>query len=149
MYKFRLPYAIITNNSTQFIDKSFKESCERLSIKQIFSSVEHPQSIGQAEAANKIVLQELKKRLDQAKGRWTKELHSELWAYHTTTQSTISEMPYKLTFGAEAMIPMEVGELSWRRINFCEGQNDQGRWIDLDLLLEDREMAHIRSEAIK
>ena len=58
-------------------------------------------------------------------------------------------MPYRLTFGAKAMIPVEVSELSWRRMNFDEGRNDQGRWIDLDQLLEDQEMAHIRSKAIK
>ena len=64
MCRFELPYAIVTDNGTQFTDKNFKVFCERLGIKQKFLSVEHPQSNGQAEAANKIILQGLKKRLD-------------------------------------------------------------------------------------
>nr|KYP57350.1 hypothetical protein KK1_003610 [Cajanus cajan] len=39
---------------------------------------------GQAEAANKVILQELKKRLGNAKGQWADELPSILWAYHCT-----------------------------------------------------------------
>ena len=74
------------------------------------------------------------------KGKWTKELHSVLWAYHTTTQSTTDEMPYRLTFGSEAMIPVEVGEPNWRRMNFDEDRNDQDKHIDLDLLSEDQEL---------
>ena len=111
--------------------------------------MEHPQSNGQVKAANKVILQGLKKRLDQAKGKWTKELHSVLWAYHTTTQSTTNKTPSRLTFGSEAMILVEVSESSWRRMNFTEDRNVQDRRTDLDLLLEDRELAYIRSEAIK
>ena len=56
---------------------------------------------------------------------------------------------YKLTYSAKAMILLEFGEPSWRRTNFNEDQNNEGRWAKLDLLLEEWEMAHIKSEAIK
>ena len=46
-------------------------------------------------------------------------------------------MPYKLTYGAEAMIPVEIHELRRRCTNFKEGQNDEDRRINLDLLLEE------------
>jgi len=35
--------------------------------------------------------------------------------YHCTPQSTINETPYKLTYGLNAMIPIELGETSLRR----------------------------------
>jgi len=38
-----------------------------LGIKSLTSSVEHPQTNGQAEAANKVLLNELQKRLGTAK----------------------------------------------------------------------------------
>jgi len=41
---------------------------EGLHIKQHFSSVEHPQTNGQAEATNKVILNGIKKRLENAKG---------------------------------------------------------------------------------
>ena len=52
-------------------------------------------------------------------------------------------------YEAEAIIPVEVGEPSKRRTNFNEGQNDEDRTTDLELLPKEREMAHIRPEAIK
>jgi len=44
--------------------------------------VEHPQSNGQLEETNKVILRELKKRDRKAKGNWAKELPTILWAYH-------------------------------------------------------------------
>ena len=78
MCRFGLPYAIVLDNGIQFTDKNFKGFYERLGIKQIFSLVEYPQSNGQAEVANKVILQGLKKRLDQAKRKWIEEFHSVL-----------------------------------------------------------------------
>jgi hypothetical protein len=37
-----------------------------LHIKQYFASVEHPQSNGQAESANKVILNGLRKRFEKA-----------------------------------------------------------------------------------
>ncbi|RDX71014.1 hypothetical protein CR513_49685, partial [Mucuna pruriens] len=44
-----------------------------LGIKQLFTSVEHPQTNGQAELANKVVLKGLRKRLEEAKERQAEE----------------------------------------------------------------------------
>nr|KYP74661.1 Gypsy retrotransposon integrase-like protein 1 [Cajanus cajan] len=66
--RFGIPYAIIFDNGLQFTDKKFNFFLENLGIRHRFTSVEHPQSNGQAEAANKVVLTELKKRLGTAKG---------------------------------------------------------------------------------
>nr|KYP60324.1 hypothetical protein KK1_015778 [Cajanus cajan] len=63
-----------------------------------------PTSNGQAEAANKVILTELKKRLGSAKGAWAEELPEVLWAYRCTPQSTTKETPFRLTYGADAMI---------------------------------------------
>jgi len=67
-------HTIITDNGRQFIDKELAKFYTGLGIKHITSSVEHPQTNGQAEVANKVILVELRKRLDSAKGRWPEEL---------------------------------------------------------------------------
>jgi len=72
--RFGIPHTIITDNGNQFTDTGLKEFYQGLHIKHVTSSVEHPQGNGQAEAANKVILQELKKRLDQAKGLWPEQL---------------------------------------------------------------------------
>jgi len=53
-------------------------------MRHVMSSVEHPKTNGQAKTANKVILNELKKRLAIAKGRWSEELLEVLWAYRCT-----------------------------------------------------------------
>lgn len=59
-----IPETIITDNRTQITSEVVADFCETCKIQQIFASVEQ----GQAEAGNKILLNGLKKRLDDAKG---------------------------------------------------------------------------------
>jgi len=78
------PTTIITDNNRQFIDKELAKFYTHLDIKHVTSYVEHSQTNGQTEAANKVILVELRKRLDSAKGRWPEELVEVLWAYRCT-----------------------------------------------------------------
>ncbi|RDX79700.1 hypothetical protein CR513_39841, partial [Mucuna pruriens] len=72
----------------------------------------HGRANGQVEAANKVILRGLQKRLEEAKGRWVEELPQLLWLYHTTPHYTTNETPFRLMFGTKAMISIEIGELS-------------------------------------
>jgi len=112
--RYGVPHTIITDNGQQFIDKELSKFYTGLDIKHITSSVEHPQTNGQAKAANKVILMELRKRLDNAKGRWPEELVEVLWAYRCTPQSATNESLFSLVYGANAMIPVEIGEPSLR-----------------------------------
>nr|XP_025647775.1 uncharacterized protein LOC112742761 [Arachis hypogaea] len=67
--RFGIPEIVISDNGTQFTDKKFREFLEGLRVSHRFSSVEHPQTNGQVESANKIIVKGLKKRLDEAKGQ--------------------------------------------------------------------------------
>nr|KYP48303.1 Pol polyprotein [Cajanus cajan] len=92
--RFDIPHAIITDNGLQFTDQKLNKFLQDLGIKHRFTSVKHPQSNGQAEAANKVSLSELKKRLGEAKGVWAEELSEVLSAYRCTPQSTTQETPF-------------------------------------------------------
>nr|KYP57968.1 Pol polyprotein [Cajanus cajan]KYP57996.1 Pol polyprotein [Cajanus cajan] len=82
--RFGIPHSLVTDNGRQFITQSFEDFLRELGIKHLPTLVEHLQTNGQVEAANKVVLRELKKRLGNAKGQWADELPSILWAYHCT-----------------------------------------------------------------
>ncbi|XP_057724061.1 uncharacterized protein LOC130940023 [Arachis stenosperma] len=144
--KFGIPSHITTDNGRQFIDQSFKNFLQNLKIKQHFSSVEHPQSNGLAEAANKVVLQALRKKLDTAKGLWAELVPEVLWAYNTTAHSATKETPFRLVYGSEAMIPMEVSQGSMRTL---AEEHNQARQAELDLIEEVRETAAIRHQALQ
>jgi transposase InsO family protein len=85
---------VVTDNGTQFTDKIFHVFLVAINTKQRFTSVEHPQTNGQAEAANRVILRGLYRRLDDNKKKWVEELHSVLWAYLTTPHSTAEETPF-------------------------------------------------------
>ena len=54
------------------------------------------------------MLKIIKTRLEGAKGIWPNELPGVLWAYRTTARTPIRETPFKLAYGIEAVIPVEV-----------------------------------------
>ena len=58
---------------------------------------------------NRSLLKIIKTQLEGAKGAWPEELPNVLWGYRMTTRVPIGEIPFRLTFGTEAVIPMEIG----------------------------------------
>jgi hypothetical protein len=61
VFRFGVPYNIITDNGTNFISKEFKSYCEGLGIKLKFASVAHPKTNGQVEKANGLICNGIKK----------------------------------------------------------------------------------------
>ncbi|XP_070026060.1 uncharacterized protein [Nicotiana sylvestris] len=89
---------------------------------------------GQAESTNKVIINNLKKRLEESKGNWPELLPSVLWAYRTTAKTSTGETPFSLVYGAEALIPMEIGEPSTRYTQPTEESNEEEMRLNLDLI---------------
>ena len=86
----------------------FIDFCKQFGIKNHYSSPSHSQANGQAKVAKRSLLKIIKTWLEGAMGVWLDELPGALWAYRTTVRAPIRETPFKLTYGSEAMIPVEV-----------------------------------------
>ena len=110
--RFGIPKRLVSDNGTQFASQQLGKLCAELGIKQVFASVEHPQTNRQVELTNRVLLRGLKRRLDKAKWTWVEEVPRIVWAYHTTPQSTTKETPFNLVYGSDAMIPVEIQENS-------------------------------------
>ncbi|GKV02751.1 hypothetical protein SLEP1_g15146 [Rubroshorea leprosula] len=153
IYRYGIPNQIVADNGTQFNCTSFRDSfrdfCSSYRIKLQFTSIYHPESNGMVESVNKCILEGIKPRLEQHKAKWADELNNVLWAYRTTSRTAIGETPYHLAFGTEAVIPIEIGVLSFRVTHFDEGRNGQLLWENLDLLAEVREEARLRTLVYK
>ncbi|MCI39120.1 gypsy retrotransposon integrase-like protein, partial [Trifolium medium] len=52
--RFGVPQSEVTDNGSQFINRKMRQLMEDFKIKQHFTSIEHPQTNGQAEAANRV-----------------------------------------------------------------------------------------------
>ena len=108
------------------------------------STPAYPQGNGQAKTVNKVIVNGLKKRLDDAKGRWVEELSHVLWTYRTTPRKSTGETPFSMTYGAEAVIPLESGFPTMRSSAFTLDGNDELLKRNLDLIEERRENARVQ-----
>ena len=73
-----------------------------------------------------------------------KELPSVLWAYKTTARTPIGEIPFNLTYGTQAVIPIEIGLTSPKTEFFDEYSNNNQLKLNLDCLNEVRDQASQR-----
>ena len=142
--QFRVPRTLISENDLQFDSKYFRRYCCDLGITNRYSTPTYPQGNGQAKAVNKIVVDELKKMLDDAKGRWVEKLSHVLWTYRTTPHKSTGETPFSMTYGAEAIIPLETGFPTLRTRSFNPSDNNKLLERSLDFIEERRESATVQ-----
>ena len=141
--RFGVPRVLISDNGLQFDSKAFRRYCCELGITNRYSTPAYPQGNGQAEASNKVIVNGLKKRLDDAKGRWVEELLHVKWAYRTTSRRLIGETPFAMTYGTKAVISLEANFPTLRISSFTPSSNDELLGGSLDLVEERRERATI------
>ena len=142
--RFGVPQNLISDNGLQFDSKAFRRYCCELGITNRYSTLAYPQGNGQAEAVNKVIVSGLKKRLDDAKGRWVEELPHILWTYRTTPRQSTGEMPFTMTYRAEAVIPLKAKFPTLRTNSFTLSGNNELQGESLDLIEERREKAMIQ-----
>ena len=141
--RFEIPHILISDNELQFDSKSFRRYCCELGITNRYSTPAYPQENGQVEAVNKVIVNGLKKRLDDAKGRWVEKLPHVLWTYRTTPRKSTRETPFSMSYGAKAIIPIETGFSTLRTQSFNPNNNDKLLERSLDLIEESRETAMV------
>ncbi|GKV16374.1 hypothetical protein SLEP1_g27025 [Rubroshorea leprosula] len=145
--RFGIPKRIIADNGPQFRATALRSFCNDYGIELALTSVYTPQSNGQAESANKIVLRGLKTHVLAAHSNWVDELNKVLWSCRTTPSSATGETPFSMAYGSEAVIPVEIGLPSNRSDRHYDQNNEQLLRENLDLVEEIREMSRIRNMA--
>ena len=86
----------------------------------------------------------LKKRLDDAKGRWVEELPHVLWVYRTTPRRSTGETPFSMTYGAKTIIPLETSFPTLKTSSFSPSSNNELLEKSLNLNEERRESAIVQ-----
>ncbi|XP_068302687.1 uncharacterized protein [Pyrus communis] len=114
--RFGVPETIITDNGTIFTADRFREYAASLNIRLEQSTPYYPQANGQAEASNKVLIGILEKMVKEKPGLWHLRLNEALWAYRTSPRSATGTTPYALTYGHDAMLPVELSISSLRVI---------------------------------
>ncbi|KAL6193990.1 hypothetical protein ACLB2K_035074 [Fragaria x ananassa] len=137
----KVPNTIITDNGAQFNNQELISWAAEKELQIKFASVAHPQTKGQVEAANKKIKALLKKKLDEAKGLWAEKLRSSLGNAHNPNKG--NKTSFCLTYGTEAILPVELMHPTAMVELFDPTTNDEGLFLDNDLLEEKRIKAHL------
>nr|GEW63023.1 reverse transcriptase domain-containing protein [Tanacetum cinerariifolium] len=58
----------------------------------------------------------IKSRLGEGNKNWVEELHHVLWAHRTLIKSSHGDTPFSLTYGTEAVIPIEIEMPTYRTV---------------------------------
>jgi len=147
--RYGYPHGIITDNGTNFAVGEFAHFCAEKGIRLDVASVAHPESNGQVERANGMVLGGIKPRLIEpllkTPGCWVDELPAVLWSLRTTPNRSTGYTPFFLVYGAEAVLPSDIEHDSPRVSMYTEIEVKESRENDMDLLEEARELALSRS----
>ncbi|GJW56044.1 reverse transcriptase domain-containing protein [Tanacetum coccineum] len=147
--RFGLPGKIISDNGKQFRDNPFKDWCENLCIRQCFAFVKHPQANSLVERANRSLGEGIKPRLEERSKNWLEEVSHVIWAHRTMIKSSNEETLFLLTYGAETVIPVEIGMPTLRTAEVDMIKNNEALGINLDLLEEKRDQAAIQEARSK
>lgn len=136
-----MPYAIVSDNISQFVAKELTGFCAEFGIKFFNSTPSYPQGNSQAKATNKMVCAGIKQRLESKRGWWAKELPRVLWAYRSTPRYSIGQTPFALAFDMEAIIPLESRFPTLQTETFGPQTNDEAVAAELVLAEEKRDEA--------
>jgi transposase InsO family protein len=124
---FGVPNSIITDNGSQFTGRKFLEFCDKFHIRVDWAAVAHPQTNGQVECANGVILQGLKPRifdqLNKSGRKWLQELPAVVWSLRTTPSRATGFTPFFLVHGAEAVLPTDLEYGSPRVRGYDEDAN--------------------------
>jgi transposase InsO family protein len=149
VYHFGVLNSIITDNGSQFTGRKFLEFCDKFHIRVDWAAMAHPQTNGQVERANGIILQGLKHRffdrLNKPGRKWLQELPAVVWSLRTTPSRATGFTPFFLVHGAEAVLPTDLEYGSPRVQGYDEDANQGAREDSLDQLDEAHTVALMHS----
>jgi transposase InsO family protein len=138
--RYGYPHNIITDNGMNF-RKSFSSFCREKGIQLDLASVAHPESNGQAERANQMILKGLKPQIQvplaRAAGAWVDELPTVLWSIRTTPNRSTGYTPFFLVNGAKAVLLTDIEHDSPRVVVYDEADNESAMQVTKDLLEEE------------
>eukprot|EP00253_Pinus_taeda_P022991 PITA_22991 len=105
--RFGVPQAIVTDHGKHFRNHMMTELITQMGLKHDSSTPYYPQSNGQVEAINKILVTMLQRTIGVHKSNWHLMLFPVLWAYRTFVKDATGFTPFQLVYGLEATLPIE------------------------------------------
>ena len=103
-----MPYRIISDNGTPFVNSDVRKMLEFYQVKYHRSSTYYPQGNGQAEATNKTLIKIISKMSQEYTGGWVTHLPDAFWAYRNSPKSVTGFSPFSLVYETEVVSLVEI-----------------------------------------
>src|SRR6266540_3901635 len=100
------PQVLQSDQRTHFVNRIIQDLSEKFRIKHRLSSPYHPQTNDLVERFNQTLCEKLAK-LSEETDYWDEFVDSVLIAYHTTKHSATGITSFLLTYGREAVLPID------------------------------------------
>ena len=118
--RFGTPQTLTVDNASVFEGRQLRAFTDSFGIRVTSATTYYPQANGQAESTNKIIKNGIQKMVERNPRDWHNLLSNVLWAYRTSKRTSTGTTPFALTYGHDAVLPMEVIVKSQRVVS----QND-------------------------
>jgi hypothetical protein len=92
----------------------------RYNIHKVVTSAYHPQANGMIERGHTAIVDALSKMTNGGLKNWVTNLHSVLWADRTTIRRTTGLTPFRLNYGNEAVLPIELEIPTWQTLAWSQ-----------------------------
>ena len=102
-----LPRIILSDNGPHFRSRTTTNLCEKLGIRNIFSTPYHPQGNGVVEAFMRPLKKILSVQVSEKGNNWDLCCSAASYAYNSTPHVTTKRSPFFLMHGFEAFLPIQ------------------------------------------
>ena len=119
--RFGTPSYLHTDQGRNFEAKVIQELCVLMGIKKTRTSPYHPQSNGMVERFNKTLMGMLSTTA-ATENEWDSVLPSIMLAYRTSIHRTTGHSPFRMMFGGEARLPVDIIFGSPAQNSLCPSQ---------------------------
>ena len=121
------PTTILTDQGTNFMSKLFEAMCRNYGINHKISTAYHHKTIGKVERFHKYMQNSLSTVVKADQSNWPKYIDSCLFAYRTTYNRSLKEIPFFLLYGRDPKMPQDAFD------NNCERYKRELKAENLDI----------------
>ena len=106
--RYSVPRRIISDRGKAFLGDLMSAIYDLLDIHKVNTTAYHPQTDGLTERFNKTLGAMLNSYVDKHQDTWDDYIPFVLFAYRTSIQESTKEKPFKLVYGFEPRLPMDI-----------------------------------------